>query len=166
MPGNGSTRNWKHQGLLLAFSVITNLCKMEWLKAANTSTISRSGQTDIQKSQTNLMFLGNPHSRQGRVEVLIKLNAAQKGRKVVWGQSIESEVCVLVKTCSAVEWGGWKWCRGFLARKDLRSCTGRARCSVHCTAQLGGRLGFKRKYVSYLPKTARAAGWPLTEGRV
>lgn len=38
------------------------------------------------------MLLGNLHCRQGRVEVLIKLNAAQKGGKVVWGQGTESEV--------------------------------------------------------------------------
>lgn len=33
--------------------------------------------------KTNLVLLGNLHSRQGRVKVLIKLNAALKRRKMV-----------------------------------------------------------------------------------
>lgn len=117
---------------------------MESLEADNTSTISGSGNTNIQKSQNNSMLLGNPHSRQGRVEILIKLNLMLHKKEEKWCEVRALKVsCVSGwKTCSAVEWGGWKWCRCPLTR---RSCTGRARGAVHCTGYISWEADWVQK---------------------
>lgn len=131
---------------------------MEWLKAANTSTIGRSSKTNMQKkSQTNLMLLGNLHSRQGRVKVLIKPNAAQQRSKGCEVRALK--VRTVWKTCSAVQWEGWQWCRCLLTRKELRSCTGWCQsqvcCTLHCTA--GRWIGFLKKICVIFAKDSNSS---------